>query len=91
MDGQTLSGMDKPTDRTWEEFAASTLEAAWQAGRLIIFDLTFVTDLDALLKKEGRYAASITFFELRYLKKHWNRFRFVVRFYRNDKETETPW
>lgn len=91
MNGETLSGMDKPTEQGWEQFAVATLEAAWQASRPIFFDLTFVSEMDALLNSSGRHATSITAYELRYLKRHWNRFRFIVRFYRNDKETETPW
>ena len=91
MNGETLSSMDKPMDQSWEQFTVATLEAAWQSARLILFDLTFVTELEALLRNEGRCASFTTSFELRYLKKHWNRFRSIVRFYRNDKETETPW
>ena len=91
MNGETLSGMDKPMDQGWEQFSAATLETAWQSARPIFFDLTFVTDLDSLLKNEGFHASRITSFELRYLKRHWNRFRSIVRFYRNDKETKTPW
>ncbi len=91
MNGETLSGMDKPMDQKWEQFTVTVLEAAWQSARPIFFDLTFVLEMDALLDNRGFYAPFTTAFELRYLKKHWNRFRAIVRFYRNDEETETPW
>jgi hypothetical protein len=90
MDSETLSSMDKPMDQKWEQFTVIVLEAAWQSARPIFFDLTFVLEMDSLLDSKGAYASSITAFELRYLQKHWNRFRAIVRFYRNDEETIAP-
>jgi len=91
MDGETLFDLKKPTDVGWEAFTVATLEAALVTRRRVLFDLTHVVDLADVLNRIDQYAASITGYELRYLRAHWTRFQSVVQFYENDKMREPPW
>lgn len=91
MDGETLTDFRKPADVLWPEYTVLVLENALLTRRLVFFDLTHVLDIDNVLQGRGRYAASITGHELRYLHTHWTRFKFVVQFYENDEMREPPW
>ena len=50
MGGETLSDLRKPPDVEWPEFTVATLEAAFAAGRPVLFDLTYVQDIANVLK-----------------------------------------
>jgi len=91
MDGETLSDLKKPPDSTWEEFTVATLEAAFSVQRAILFDLTYVRGIANVLNGNGPYAATITGYELRYLRNHWGRFKPFVQFYENDEMRVPPW
>lgn len=91
MSGETLFDLKKPTDVAWEPFTVATLEAALVTQQPVLFDLTHVLDIEHVLNGTGRYAATITGYELRYLRAHWTRFQSVVQFYENDEMREPPW
>lgn len=91
MSGETLLDLKKTPEASWEEFTVATLEAALASQRVVWFDLTRVLDLADVLNGTGRYAATVTGYELRYLQAHWTRFQSVVQFYENDEPREPPW
>lgn len=91
MGAKTLNDLDKPLGWNWERFTVAVLEEALAAGRTVLFDLTHVSEIGDVLNGRSRYADTITGFELRYLREHWDRFQRVVQFYENDQEREPPW
>ena len=91
MGAETLSDQVKPPGQSWEEFTVGILNAAVASERSVLFDLTYVQDLDNLLNGLGRYADSITAIELRHIHRNWLVFGRIVQFYENGAEREAPW
>ena len=88
---ETFSATYKPQDMGWHEYTVVVLNEAARAGRLILFDLTYVQDLDNLLQGLGLYASTITATELRHIYLNWTAFGAVVIFYENGAQREAPW
>ena len=89
--GETLSSLDKPVELTWTQFSQNTLDAAASSGRPVIFDLTYVEDLQGVLNGTGEYANTVTGAELRYLEANWARFEANVTFFENGVPIGVPW
>ena len=87
--GDTLWG--KPVELDWVEFSQNTLDAAAASGRPVIFDLTYVEDLEGVLNNTGEWADTVTGSELRYLQANWAEFEANVTFYENGVPVGVPW
>ena len=78
--GETLSGLSKPMEMSWEEFSKRTLDTAAASGRPVIFDLSNMQDIPGVLNGTGRFANTVTGVELRYIQANWARFQSNVTF-----------
>jgi RHS repeat-associated protein len=83
--GKTLNDLmvSKPPSMSVIDFSKKTLDQAAAIGTRIHFDLTYVDDLQNVLKNTGPYANTITGEELRYIYANWDRFGKLVTFYVN--------
>jgi hypothetical protein len=67
------------------DFTKNVLDEAVSNGRLVRFDLTYVNDLKGVLNGTA-FTGKVTTTELRHIRSNWDRFKSIVKFYKNGKE-----
>ncbi len=89
--GRLLTSFDKPPELDWVRFSILKMDEVLASGRKIRFNLSYLEDVDNLILGQGRYGASITASELRYLRDNWGRFENNVVFYKHYRVVRSPW
>jgi len=94
MGGKLLNEVADPYNDGFTDWLSRSkyhLEVCISNGNYVHFDLTYMEDIPNILIGIGRFADKITSDELRYIKKHWERMRNNVKFYKNNVEVDKPW
>jgi hypothetical protein len=83
-----LERIDYLDNNSWTR---AQLDAAAETGRKVRFDITNLTDTENVLENQGKFADTVTGFELRYIRDNWEKFNGLVHFYKDGAEVAAPW
>ena len=89
--GKTLTDIERPVGMDWWTHSRQQMELAVKEGNMIHFDLTHMTEVEAVLANQGQFAGKVTSLELRYIRDNWSRFSNSVVFYENGVKAGPPW